>query len=224
MGAFVRGILEVTRESHSSNDCTMPTDTWWNLDDTKRAQIEGVALHEFAMHHYDEASLSAIVKQLGIAKGSMYQYFADKQELYAYLLHTAYDTLQRVIAAQMPIQLYAHADMFAVLRTYLEALRAFTHQHPALIHLINRSTVETHPATQIAHTLATRYQRTFAETLVQTARYDRSLRDDIDVDVAIFLITALLTSVMRTPAIMDTPTYIEQLVRMLDQGMRYRLR
>ena len=75
----------------------MPSDTWWNLDPRKREDILTAAVAEFAVHHYEDASLSALVKHVGIAKGSMYQYFTDKRELYDYLLHYAHETLQRAI-------------------------------------------------------------------------------------------------------------------------------
>lgn len=202
----------------------MPTDTWWNLDEIKRSQIISATLHEFATHQYDDASLSAIVKQLGIAKGSMYQYFADKQELYQFILQYAYDTMHTQIAAHMPIQLLAHADMFAVLRGHMDALSMVALHHPQVIQLIHRSIAETHAVSHIARTLYERHQRTFAESLVYTAREDRSLRDDVDPAVVIFLVSAVVHAFMSMPVAQYSRTFTEQLIRMLDQGLRYRLR
>jgi len=48
-----------------------------------------VALEEFALNDYDHASITKIVKILEIAKGSVYQYFENKKDLYGYLLENA---------------------------------------------------------------------------------------------------------------------------------------
>lgn len=47
--------------------------------------LEGF-LREFASHDYSNASISRVVKELGIAKGSVYQYFGSKLDLYHSLL------------------------------------------------------------------------------------------------------------------------------------------
>lgn len=47
--------------------------------------LEGF-LREFAQHDYANASISRVVKALGIAKGSVYQYFGSKLDLYHELL------------------------------------------------------------------------------------------------------------------------------------------
>lgn len=63
----------------------MPTQTFLNLSVEKRQQFERVALREFAHHTYDNASINRIIKEVGIARGSVYQYFANKLDLWLYL-------------------------------------------------------------------------------------------------------------------------------------------
>lgn len=64
----------------------MPKQTFLNLEENKRKLITDAFLREFAIKSYDEASLSDVVKQLGIAKGSVYQYFDGKLDLFMYLV------------------------------------------------------------------------------------------------------------------------------------------
>jgi len=64
----------------------VPTQTFLNLPEQKRKLITDLAAKEFAAHTYHQASLSRIVERAGIAKGSMYQYFAGKFDLYLYIL------------------------------------------------------------------------------------------------------------------------------------------
>lgn len=64
----------------------MPKETFHNLPNEKKEKIKNAFLREFAIHPYDKASLSSVVKSLGIAKGSVYQYFDDKLDLFIYLI------------------------------------------------------------------------------------------------------------------------------------------
>jgi AcrR family transcriptional regulator len=66
-----------------------PRSTFLNLEERKRKRFIEAAMKEFSMHDYESASISAIVEKLGIAKGSVYQYFGSKKELYLYLLQEA---------------------------------------------------------------------------------------------------------------------------------------
>ncbi len=79
----------------------MPKQTFLNLDDTKRERFLAAADKEFALHDYAQASISRIVAELGIAKGSLYQYFDDKQDLYVFLIERAATTKLEAIREQL---------------------------------------------------------------------------------------------------------------------------
>lgn len=64
----------------------MPLKTFLNLTEEKQKEIINVCLHEFSLYDYESASLTRIVDKLGIAKGSFYRYFENKQALYLYLI------------------------------------------------------------------------------------------------------------------------------------------
>jgi AcrR family transcriptional regulator len=63
----------------------MPKDTFFNLNPYKKERIFQAAVDEFAQHTYNEAKLSRIIKAANIPRGSFYQYFKDKADLYKYL-------------------------------------------------------------------------------------------------------------------------------------------
>jgi AcrR family transcriptional regulator len=67
----------------------MPKDTFFRLPEEKREKLTLLAAQEFAAQPYGQASISRMVAKLGIAKGSIYQYFEDKFDLYRWLLATA---------------------------------------------------------------------------------------------------------------------------------------
>lgn len=67
----------------------MPTSTWFRLNVAKRERVLEVAMREFGAHGYSTGSLNAIARDAGIAKGSLFQYFTDKQEFFAYVCDEA---------------------------------------------------------------------------------------------------------------------------------------
>lgn len=64
----------------------MPKQTFLNLPDEKRQKFIDTAIEEFALNDYQNASITTLVKKMGIAKGSVYQYFENKKDLYYYLI------------------------------------------------------------------------------------------------------------------------------------------
>jgi AcrR family transcriptional regulator len=64
----------------------MPKQTFLNLPPEKRETIMSAAVEEFAEYGLENASTNRIVKNSGIAKGSFYQYFEDKQDVFMHLL------------------------------------------------------------------------------------------------------------------------------------------
>ena len=64
----------------------MPKQTFLNLPEEKRNTIITAAINEFAEYGLENASTNRIVANSGISKGSFYQYFEDKQDVFMYLL------------------------------------------------------------------------------------------------------------------------------------------
>lgn len=64
----------------------MPKDTFFNLPDSKRKRIENAALNEFADFPYLKSNTTRIIENADISKGSFYQYFENKKDLYKYLI------------------------------------------------------------------------------------------------------------------------------------------
>lgn len=69
----------------------MPTQTFFHLPEEKRERLTRAAWQEFSSVRFSETSISRIVRAACIPRGSFYQYFADKDDLFFYLLDTLYD-------------------------------------------------------------------------------------------------------------------------------------
>lgn len=207
----------------------MPTATWWNLDTQKRDVIVETALAEFARHNYAQASLSAIVKELGIAKGSMYQYFADKEELYLYVVKWASDRMLEHLERQIPVAVLAHGDVFTILRHYFNASMTLVATLPTESKLIQRAFVDSGPQLLRVQQIGADTQQRFVEELVMNGIANRSLKSKFDPHVYIFVIQTLIANIgsylQHTQSDPDgAMAFFDQLVTLLDQGMRYQLR
>ncbi len=64
-----------------------------NLEPEKKERIINAALREFARSGYEKASTNAIIKEANIAKGSLFNYFNNKKDLYLSL----FDYVSKVI-------------------------------------------------------------------------------------------------------------------------------
>jgi len=67
----------------------MPKETFFNLPRDKRNLIISAAIEEFSKADYNTASINQICKKSNIPKGSFYQYFTDKLDLYVYIMTIA---------------------------------------------------------------------------------------------------------------------------------------
>ena len=64
----------------------MPNQTFFNLPEEKRELLVQSAKKEFSRVPLSEASIANIIKSAGIPRGSFYQYFEDKEDVFYYLL------------------------------------------------------------------------------------------------------------------------------------------
>jgi TetR/AcrR family transcriptional regulator len=97
----------------------MPKQTYFNLPDDKRHLIEDVAIDEFATSGFEAASISHIVSRAGIAKGSFYQYFDDKHDLFMHLVNLFTQEKLAYFKGRRPPN--PNMDFFAYLRWLFEA-------------------------------------------------------------------------------------------------------
>lgn len=67
-----------------------------SLESEKQERIINAALKEFAKNGYDKASTNEIVKEAEISKGSLFNYFNNKKELYLFLLDYVTEMIEKI--------------------------------------------------------------------------------------------------------------------------------
>ncbi len=82
----------------------MPKQTFLSLPDEKREKIMRAGIHQFIRYGYEKGNVGEIAKAAGVAKGSMYQYFEDKKELFLYSVQWTMELLLKKYAPMMIAQ------------------------------------------------------------------------------------------------------------------------
>ena len=94
----------------------MPKSTFYKLPEEKKQRILDAARQEFSKVPFREASINHIIKMAGIPRGSFYQYFEDKQDLYFYFIHTHEKTILDMFLKRLK---QCKGDIFACLEYFL---------------------------------------------------------------------------------------------------------
>lgn len=75
----------------------MPKDTFFNLPEPKRKAVFDAAVGEFSTHMFSEASINRIVKAAQIPRGSFYQYFHGKEDLFSYVITEIFAEIENIM-------------------------------------------------------------------------------------------------------------------------------
>jgi len=67
-----------------------------SLEFEKRQRIINAALKEFARNGYEKASTNVIAKEAEISKGSLFNYFSSKKELYLFLFDCVTEIINKI--------------------------------------------------------------------------------------------------------------------------------
>lgn len=113
----------------------MPKDTFLNLPNNKKERILDASIEEFARYSYHKASITRIVSKAKIAKGSFYQYFEDKKDLYKYILDKSGEEKMKVLNEAL-IKL-DQSDFFEAIRKLYVAGIKFAKDNPKLASIGN---------------------------------------------------------------------------------------
>jgi TetR/AcrR family transcriptional regulator len=169
----------------------MPKETFFNLPADKRQAILDLAIEEFAAHDYKNASISRIVERAGIAKGSFYQYFADKQDLYLYLVELAMQEKRAFMAqARAP---RPDMDVFAFIRWLLRTGVDFQFSNPRLARIGYRALYDDVPLPDETQALVKQGSLVYFRQLVADAMARGEIDPALDPDVAAFIFNAVFT-------------------------------
>lgn len=123
--------LVILNETQAKGQATMARSpkTFENLPEEKQERVLQEATREFADHGYHQASVNRMVDRLGIAKGSLFKYFGNKQGLFEHLFGHAVTEFKKPLKA---IRDTGKGDFFERMEQTFMASGKFVDAHPSI--------------------------------------------------------------------------------------------
>lgn len=174
----------------------MPKETFHNLPDEKKQLIEEAAISEFAALGYDRASITRIVDKCKIAKGSFYQYFNDKKDLFFYLITRVNE--EKLKAFYPVFQKRDQYDFFTLIRELFKSGLKFAADNPKIAVMGDwLFKNKDHPIySEIVGIGLQNSQNVYSE-LIKSAISKGEVRDDIDPDFICHTISSMNVSAVE---------------------------
>jgi AcrR family transcriptional regulator len=169
----------------------VPFPTFFNLSEEKRQKILDCAMDEFAQNDYDNASISKIVSNAGIAKGSLYQYFTDKGDLHRYLIELATQKKAEMLAAARPVE--TGLSLFDHLRWLFREMANFEILYPRLAKIGYWAIYGKSPLSEDIINKARQSTTKYFFELLEQGKQRGEIRSEIDSNAAAYIFSAALT-------------------------------
>ncbi|HWF71552.1 MAG TPA: TetR/AcrR family transcriptional regulator [Mycobacterium sp.] len=177
----------------------MPTVTWARVDPARRAAIVEAAEAEFGVHGFSGGSLNVIARRAGVAKGSLFQYFADKRDLYAFIADIASQRVRAYMEERIR-ELDPSRPFFDFLTDWLDAWVAYfaDHPHERALHAAATLEVDTEARVSVQNVIHRHYLEVL-RPLVHDAHTRGDLRADSDTDALMSLLLMIFPHLALAP-------------------------
>ncbi|MGV0768622.1 TetR/AcrR family transcriptional regulator [Mycobacterium syngnathidarum] len=177
----------------------MPTVTWARLDPARRAAVVEAAEAEFGAHGYSRGSLNVIARRAGVAKGSLFQYFADKRDLYAFIADIGSQRVRGYMEERIRTR-DPNRPFFEFLTDLLDDWVAYFADHPQdrSLHAAASFEVDTDARVSV-RTVIHRHYLEVLQPLVRDAQARGDLRADADAGALLSLLLMIFPHLALAP-------------------------
>ncbi len=173
--------------------------TFKNLPAAKQDRIILEAVREFATHGYRKASLNTLVKRLGIAKGSIYQYFHNKEALYLFIFERFTKLVKESLHESVNID--SGDSFFSQIQQTLQAGINFIDQHPEYYQIYLRLQMEQEaPHREELLQKVRLFSKEYFGTLCQQAKDSGIIRQNLSCATVIFFVESILERFLQAHA------------------------
>jgi len=170
----------------------MPFETFHKLAAEKQEKILAVAIREFSNQPYAAASISAIVRDAGIAKGSFYQYFTDKKDLYLHLLQLGMARKLSLVTQFRPPS--NNLKTFDYLKWMMQAAVQFELAYPDLARIAYRAFVEEIPFPEEVDGLVKQGGASYFNDFLAQGILHEDVAPWVDTDMAAYMLQIIYNS------------------------------
>jgi AcrR family transcriptional regulator len=198
----------------------VPKETFLNLPEAKRRAIVEAAVDEFAAYSYEQASVNRIVASAGIAKGSFYQYFEDKKDLYLYLMSLIAE--EKVNYLSPVINNPAEHDIFTVIREMYLSGAQFAVERPRYTAIANRLMADREaPIFQELQVDSRPASFALFQPLIEQAIARGEIRADIDTKMLNYIVASINLSLVEYCSEIAPDNLTETVVETVDIFMDF---
>lgn len=170
----------------------MPTATWERLPATRRDAVVAAAEREFAANGFSRGSLNVIAREAGVAKGSLFQYFEDKLDLFAHLSELASRRIGEAMAKENA-DLPWSEDFFGSLAASMKAWVAHFRAHPDDLAMTAAVNLEPDATTRLAvREVVNRHYVVGLRGVVERGVAAGAVRPDADLDAFLAFLLLVL--------------------------------
>ncbi len=174
--------------------------TFRQLPPDKQERVLDAALTEFADQGYQAASLNRLVAQAGIAKGSLYQYFPNKEGIFRHIFQFSLGQVQRTLTTVKEETL--EEGLFVRLEKSLLAGVGFLREHPRVFGLYLKIQFDKNvPFREELLAAVRRHAAAYFASLVRRARARGELRPGVPEAAVLFLLDALFDRFLQAVAV-----------------------
>lgn len=152
--------------------------------------ILDIAIEEFAANPYPNVSISLIVERAGIAKGSFYQYFEDKADLYLHLIGMFMQEKAKFLAETPPPD--PDMGIFEYMRWIARVGAGFEFSNPQLAEIAGRALLEEVPLPDETLKLVRSGSKEFFQDLIQKGIQNGEIDPEVDVDAAVYIFNTVI--------------------------------
>ncbi|MFZ2632113.1 MAG: futalosine hydrolase [Desulfosalsimonadaceae bacterium] len=174
-----------------------PGKTFQNLSPEKQERITRIAAEEFGDKGFDGASVNAMVDRMGIAKGSIFQYFGDKKGLFLFVFNQSVEMVKgylRTVRDQS-----VNENLPTRLEKTLAAGIDFIKSHPLLYRLYIKVLSESRVPFREEILLSLReHSIGYLSTLLLDAQEKGEIRTRVDPGKAAFILDAVMDRFLQS--------------------------
>lgn len=210
----------------------MPKKTFFNLPDEKRQQIVDAATEEFAENGLENASTNRIIAASHISKGSFYQYFEDKQDVFDYLMSLLTEEKMTFLQSVSPPD--ANMDIFCYYRWLVKRGMEFNSAHPYMVQAVQRVLLGEGLYYGKSYADYREQSRQALEAMIEKAMQRGEMDPSVDVELAVMVMetwnNAITTYFLREGMKQDdfiawvrlpeTQEKIDKLLYVMEYGLR----
>lgn len=194
----------------------MPKQTFFNLAEEKQQRVIAAGKEEFAAHPYSKTSINIIIEKADISKGSFYQYFDNKKDLYKYIIEQA--TEEKMKFLNQKINDYRELTFFELLRKLFVASIQFKNAYPEFSEIGDQLLAGRNEALkEEIYSESKPKSNEFFEKIIREGIAKEELDPDIDIKFTAYMLTDFSISIVNYFFENHNPEDLEEIMNYVDK-------